>query len=183
MTPWHRLGSRKEQTPLQKLSNGLGLRRTPLRGKELRQVLRELEQMRRERPADYQYLLESHKRMVELAEAMHPRQEEHRRLVATEHPSDRAGVSGHDGQRAAPRVGQRVVVGNRQLLSRLLRRLQGELNTLGDWLGAIVYDPRIQSVRDDLSNLFGGIVLIALVAIAAFASGATLYSCAMAVLR
>lgn len=62
--------------------------RPPLEGEELRRVQEELEQMKRDRPDLYRALVESKARLEKLAEAMYPSEEEHRRLLATEHPSD-----------------------------------------------------------------------------------------------
>ena len=75
------------QTPFQRLIREMNLR-PPLEGEELRRVQEELEQMKRDRPELYRALVESKARLEKLAEAMYPSEEEHRRLLATEHPSD-----------------------------------------------------------------------------------------------
>ena len=87
MTFWDKLlGRRPEQTPLQKLSKASGLRRKPLSARERRRLLRELEQMRRERPEVYNALVAHRDRMQALAETMYPPEAEHRRLLDEKHP-------------------------------------------------------------------------------------------------
>ena len=80
---------RKKKTPLQKLLLESGL--LPKKGptpQQLAEWHRQLEWVKVHRPDFYQALVEHKKRMKELAEAMYPPEEEHKRLLELKEPQD-----------------------------------------------------------------------------------------------
>lgn len=75
----------KGQTPYQRLIREMNLGPS-LEGEELRRVQAELEQLRKTEPEFYKALLKAKAALEEVAEAMYPSEEEHRRLLANERP-------------------------------------------------------------------------------------------------
>jgi len=78
---------RKKLSPYERLSKESGLRRTPLQGRELRRVRQELEQIKRDRPELYAMIIKARKELDEIAAAMYPPEEEHRRLLDKSNPN------------------------------------------------------------------------------------------------
>lgn len=75
-----------KETPYRRLLRELGLRRKPLSGSERRRVLKELEQIKVQEPEFYNALLRAKAELEQVAQAMYPPAEEHRRLLANESP-------------------------------------------------------------------------------------------------